>query len=462
MKRLSLFLLIVSFLATLIACSTDKMSGDFEKETKLVTLSAVIQNPDSKALVSDDGSFTWSAGDEIGVYTSEGSFACFTLKAGEEGKATAEFSALLEDGVSVVGPAVYPYNASHSYNPGTKTISFLVNPTSSFAWEQDNVKCPMVADYSGSGTISFSQVGGIMRITVFNVSSSFAYMRLSSFNSGISGSYNINLDAPILSSEASGSRSDITYSITADNALGLSYTYDFPLPTGTYNNFRLAGYTSEWGMTEIKTSTSSSNVIDKGTLLIMPYLWCGTSYNLYDVESTELGAASLPENLVSDSSYPGTQLEAVANPLRSPANPSSKVLKENMSSWSNASGYFHLDTHTSYYSSVPNFRSGAKGFRMSVLYNNPGEATMYCPWVDIKGPNTDRQLPDVINGKAFSPKNEETWAALIKPDDWNILQWNADCSGAYDIFLRPLLAFDGTQKAEGSKIIYLDNFEYVK
>ena len=459
MKRIFFYSL---FTAVLVSCSVDSITGDSGKERQLVTLSASIQNPDSRATVSDKGSFKWSAGDEIGVYTSDGIFSCFTLKSGEEGKTQAEFSALLEDGVSVVGPAVYPYNSGHSYDPGARTISFLVNPTASFAWEQDNVKCPMIADYSGSGTISFNQVGGIMRVTVFNVSSSFAYMRFSSFNSRVNGSYSINLDTPDFSSEASVSRSDITYSISPENELGLSYTYDFPLPTGTYNNIRIAGYTSSWVMTEIKSSTSSSNVINAGTLLIMPYLWCGTSYNLFDVESIDLGSASLPENLVKDASYTGTQFEAVLNPHRSAANVSSKAIKEDMHLWSNASGYFHLDTHASYYSGITGFRNGAKGFRMSVLYNNPEEASMYCPWVDIKGPNTGKQLPDVINGKVFSPKNDETWAKLIKPDDWNILQWNADCSGAYDIYIRPLLALDGSQKAEGSKIIYLDNFEYVK
>lgn len=257
--------------------------------------------------------------------------------------------------------------------------------------------------------------------------------------------------------------SNITYSLTPASESGRAYTFDFPVPVGTYN-ISVITYDSSWNSTTTIASSSSSKSIARKQMLRLPDLLLNTTYLMEDFEDGEI-----PSALKGDSSYQtqfGSQFSIVDNPGKTPANMSDKVLKLDMHNWADASGYSELDTHASVYSDIHNFRSGATGFRMKVRFASAAEAAMYCPYTKIdgakiNGDNAPKMPPTLVNGKSFDG-SAEAWASLIKPDEWNVLQWDASCSGAYNVILRPLVALDGTQKKEGSKTIYLDDFEYIK
>ena len=72
------------------------------------TILAVMENDQTRTSVTDEGSFTWSSGDQIWLHTTAGSVVG-TLSAGA-GTASASFSTGVFIG-DLTGKAVYPYNS---------------------------------------------------------------------------------------------------------------------------------------------------------------------------------------------------------------------------------------------------------------------------------------------------------------------------------------------------------------
>ena len=83
------------------------------------TISAVREGEQTKTSVTDEGRFTWSAGDKVWLQTTNGSVVG-TLSSGA-GTAVASFSHGSFIG-ELTGKAVYPYNAGHSVSSDELTF----------------------------------------------------------------------------------------------------------------------------------------------------------------------------------------------------------------------------------------------------------------------------------------------------------------------------------------------------
>ncbi len=415
---------------------------------------------------------TWAAGDAIGVWTSDGKFTRFNIKAGEEGKSTANFSATLPAGVSVAGPAVFPYRTGHSYDPATNQLTY--NQPVADDWAADVAKCHMAARFDGTGNLYFKHLDGILRISVYNIPASATRLRITASDHAINGIFivDMNADTPQISAP-SGSGSGFNMKLNDNNTgeVGKGFVVNYPLPAGTYNNLTLSLLDSDQSPIEGYTRGISSVTIDRKEMVRMSEVTFDTVVLVNNEEGAL--ATNLMKNDIGSpyANSEGTVLSVVPNPGKSPSNSSSRVLRLDAGSQNpsnpaqNKGGYFPMTTKEAEYAT--GFRNSTKAFTMKVRYGRPEDASIYYPQVWCKGAKTGgaattgQVLPDRINGEAFDG-TADGWAKLIKPDDWNILQWTCDNTGTWRIDITPFLSLDGTMATEGSRVMFFDDFRYLR
>ena len=473
-------ILLVFAAAALFVAGCAKSERSAEPAGKVVTITAAVQaDAETKASVSDAGVFTWRTGDQIGVWTSNdggstGKFTRFDLKAGESGKATAEFTGTLDDGYAIVeGPAVFPYREGHSYNPGTHELTF--NQPSAMDYYEGETKSHMAAMYSGTGTISFKHLSGLIRFTVFNVPAATGvegYLRLRTTDKMTFGNFTVDMSAatPQISAPSAASNQDFNIKFTSAPAdvVGGKYVVSFPVPVGTYGYMRLSNQKSGGDMIGSKEKTSSTTVA-RGQMINMPEV----TLKCQDLANNESGtvmdnfckvdySGGYTGNIATDAT-----LDVVSNPKASVMNASSKVLRLTSTSTGSYSGIIDILTKAAFTSDPvayypSGYRDNAKAFAVKVLYADPSDATKYYPRGTRKSGDASPRLPDRINGVAYDG-TEAAWAELINPNDWNYLQWDGDFSGAYRIDITPFLSFSGSNETAASdRVIYLDDLRLLK
>ena len=476
MKKVILIVFSCLALLTVFSCKKQQQS-----QGRTVVLTATIQGSEGpagaplKAHVSDDGSFAWDLYDEIGVWTTDGKFTKFTLKSGAS-SATAEFQATLEAGVEVADPsvAVFPYRSAHSYDPSTHVLVFN-QPNAMDFDETDKLKCHMAASFSPSGTISFRQLSGLVRFTVYNVPASVGtsgYFRFRTNDKKTFGSFDVNMtdaNPQMVAPDASGNQDfQLTIKSTPEDVVGKCYVATFPVPVGTYGYLRLSVQKSAGDMIGYKEKNSATTVT-RGMLMQMPEI----TLNAVTLADNEDGVVRDNFNKQDyNNGYTGilttdAQLSVQNNPVRTVANVSGKALKVTSTADGTRSGLTALLTKgafdtdpVAYYPS--GYRNGTKAFSVKMLYANPSDKSKYFPRAQCKSTQEVFGLPDRINGEAFDGTAAE-WDRLVKAGDWNVLQWTCNTSDVYRIDLKPFLDFAGSNAASDSeRVIYFDDFRLLK
>ena len=465
--------------AALLLAGCAKTPEEKAPQGRVVTISASIDVDDeTKATVGDDGSFKWASGDQIGVWTSNdggtsGKFTRFDLKGGEAGKATAEFTGTLDDGYEIVaGPVVFPYRAGHSYNPSTQELSYN---QAAMTMESAVTKSHMAAMYSGSGAVSLKHLSGLIRFVVFNVPASTGaggYIRLRTTDKKLTGDFIVDMSAStpqIVAPDATGNQDfNLNFSSAPEDAVGKMYVANFPVPVGTYSYLRLSVQRSGGDMIGSKEKTSPTTVA-RGAMINMPEV----TINSVELANNEDGLVRDNFNKVDyTTAYTGSittdaSLEVVSNPVRTVMNASSKVLKVTSTADGGYSGLIDILTKgaftsdpVAYYPS--GYRDGTKAFTVKMLYADPSDATKYYPKGQCKSTQDSMVRPDRVNGEAFDGTAGE-WERLIKPGDWNVLQWTCNNSGTYRIDIKPFLNISGeNQTSDAPRIIYFDDFRFLK
>ena len=169
-----------------------------------------------------------------------------------------------------------------------------------------------------------------------------------------------------------------------------------------------------------------------------------------------------PDNFSTPNTGPkGSAMYVTDNPLKDGINTSDKVFCVNMSNTSTGtSGYVTVDAGNPVYGD--GYRNNVVALRYKMMYGLPSDATIYYPRVNFnnKGP----VLPVRINGQAFDPQTAEKWAELIKPSDWNYLEFtNSDLGKNGGSFvLRNFVDINHGNTTTGSRIMYFDDLCYVK
>lgn len=260
MKKVTMFHGLVA-LAALPFFLAGCQDGEALESVETTALTAEIEGV-TKALVSDAGVVVWNAGDAISVFNGSG-FDTLTL-VGAGGSATGVFRG------STFGPvqsvALYPASAEHSCDGSS--VSFHLPSSYTYA-ENGNARMPMMALVSGTGTVKFRHLGGVMKVTYSGIPPTADRFIFKTVNQRITGNFTAPISkTAILEAETRSSGDSVTVTFTPDASV-TSRSFYIPLPTGAYENFYVNLYAGNNPLDQ-HYGCNEANVIEKRVLLIMP------------------------------------------------------------------------------------------------------------------------------------------------------------------------------------------------
>ena len=256
--KLRQFMSLVAAGLLLAGCAVEEAPGE------VGSIIAVMERDETRTSVTDDGTFTWSTGDQVWLQTTDGNVAG-TLSSGE-GTPSASFTygAYVGD---MTGKAVYPYNSSHSISGNE--LSFVLPASYDLGSNLSNTNAAMYGVNVG-GTIKFNHLAGVMRFVFKNVPVGTDKFQIT-LDKKINGEFMADLTEtfPIIETSAAVSESEKTITLDFDALTSVSDICLFvPLPTGTYTTLGLellAGDRSLWSY-----SNDVTNRISRRSLILMP------------------------------------------------------------------------------------------------------------------------------------------------------------------------------------------------
>ena len=250
------------------------------------TILAVMEGDQTRTSVTDGGVFSWSAGDQVWLQTTNGSVVG-TLSSGAE-TSSAEFTYGGFVG-EMTGKAVYPYNDGHSISG--EVLNFVLPASYDLGSSLTNTNAAMYGVNVG-GTIRFNHLAGVMRFKFKDVPAGVNKFTIT-LDKKINGTFAADLtaDYPVIetSSYSTASEKTITLNFNALTAKSDISVY-VPLPIGTYNSLELGLYDD--GQSVWTYSKSVTNTVSRKSLKLMPVVTLGGSVD-GDIEG---GVADLSAN----------------------------------------------------------------------------------------------------------------------------------------------------------------------
>ena len=225
----------------------------------------------TRTSVTDEGKFTWSAGDQVWLHTTSGS-VLGTLSSGA-GTSSAKFT--YGGSVSeMTGKAVYPYNDGHSVSGDV--LNFVLPASYDLGSSLTNTNAAMYGVNVG-GTIKFNHLAGVMRFKFKDVPAGVNKFTIT-LDKKINGTFAADLtaDYPVIetSSTSTASEKTITLNFNALTAKSDISVY-VPLPIGTYNSLELGLYDD--GQSVWTYSKAVTNTVSRKSLKLMPVVTLGGS-----------------------------------------------------------------------------------------------------------------------------------------------------------------------------------------
>lgn len=295
-----------------------------ELPTEGGSILAEMETDHTRTMVTDEGKFTWSAGDQVWIQTTSG-HVLGTLSEGE-GTSSAEFTYGSYIG-DMTGNAVYPYNAGHSVS--ADVLSFVLPASYDLGVSPNNTNAAMFGVNVGD-RLKFSHLAGVMRFNFRNVPAGVSKFTIT-LDKRINGIFEADLtnDYPVIETEMTSSASEKTVTFHFD---ALKFVSDMalyvPLPVGTYTTLDLelfAGDVSVW-----KYSNTVTNKISRKTLKLMPTVTIGGTIG-GDMEN---GSNLIPNNEIwyksTEKVIPYTDLTVVSNEWNSSTGDGVIVFKDKL------------------------------------------------------------------------------------------------------------------------------------
>lgn len=163
-----------------------------EIEMQTVTITASIA--ETKTSYTPDGvdptqlNFSWTKGDQISVYCSDGNFYTFTAN---KTAASTTFTGAIPAGESLRSRAFFPADASHDLANYKYHI-----PESKDLTSHPSAEIPMIGDKGVDNTYTFTHCCGATRLTVTNIPDSFVAVEISikSPSLKLSGTFSVFTD----------------------------------------------------------------------------------------------------------------------------------------------------------------------------------------------------------------------------------------------------------------------------
>ena len=232
---------------------------------------AEMETDQTRAAVTDEGTFTWSTGDKVWLHTTTGS-VIGTLSSGA-GSSSAKFTYGGFVG-EMTGKAVYPYNDGHSVSGDV--LNFVLPASYDLGSSLTNTNAAMYGVNVG-GTIKFNHLAGVMRFKFKDVPAGVNKFTIT-LDKKINGTFTADLtaDYPIIETSATTTASEKTITLNFNALTAKSDICIYvPLPTGTYNSLELGLYND--GQSVWTYSKSVTNTVNRKSLKLMPVVTIGGS-----------------------------------------------------------------------------------------------------------------------------------------------------------------------------------------
>lgn len=215
-------------MAVLASCTEIEPAGG-QDGTRQVQLRAHLENPPqqaaSKADVSSDGLVTWEDTDRIAVYTSGDVIKIFDCTSIDAGIAT--FSGQLPAGEEPHTLSVFPASALKSFD---NTVATVVYP-SEYQYSENVMFAPMAAMINGN-SLSFKQMGGMIRLSCAGVPSKAVALCMETPHRKIAGTFTVEAAERMFVTSVeseTGNVVKVTFPSGTQNI-----TFNVPVPVGTY------------------------------------------------------------------------------------------------------------------------------------------------------------------------------------------------------------------------------------
>lgn len=213
----------------------------------------------SRSTMTDAGIFTWSIGDRISVWDGS-AFNTFTCLSG---------STFTGNPITPTMYAVYPAG-SHSVSENSITVNLPSSYGNTSTEYVKNTNAIMLASIQdGSSNLTFSHLGGLMRFNVKNVPIGTNQFVFTATNKRITGDFSVN-DNNITTDNIYNNKNTVTINFEALSS-AQNMTFYIPLPTGTYNGFKIE---IKGTSTLLSYTSEARNTVNRRTLLLMPAFEC--------------------------------------------------------------------------------------------------------------------------------------------------------------------------------------------
>ena len=237
------------------------------------SITAEMETDQTKTSVTDEGTFTWSAGDKVWLHTTSGSIIG-TLSSGA-GSSSAKFTYGGFVG-EMTGKAVYPYNDGHSVSG--EVLNFVLPASYDLGSSLTNTNAAMYGVNVG-GTIKFNHLAGVMRFKFKDVPAGVNKFTIT-LDKKINGTFTADLtaDYPVIEASATSVVAEKTITLNFNELTSKSdISVYVPLPIGTYNSLELGLYDDSQAVWTY--SKSVTNTVSRKSLKLMPVVTIGGSVN---------------------------------------------------------------------------------------------------------------------------------------------------------------------------------------
>ncbi len=465
MKKL---FVILATLAAVMSCTKEAFveTNPVKADAELVPMSFTV-SCETKAVLNEDLSVSFVPGDRISVFANGTNYEFTT----EAGGASAIFSGLAPEADTYY--ALYPYMEDATIEDGVIKNAKIGSGSAGTGTGSFNSQRAVAVAVTTDKSLNFKHVTALLKLTVpaeVEDLKEVIFFNRENGSGNLAGALTGTFD---ITPSASGEPVVNVTEPAFQTGLVGPYGSEDAIPAGDYYIPVLpAQLTAKKGI-DIKM-TFMDNFVGRAFNGHGIKLERAKVYNLGIVKKTdsfiydsfESGAA------ISGDDYTGNTnaLVVIENPVKTDANNSAYVLKNDMSaSTSGTSGYIQVKTAgTNGYTMFPNaVRPNYNRVRI-LMYLGTNE---YYPRAR-RGSNPAAR-PAFLNGVAIDD-NKETWEAAVKKNDWNVMEWNATQIDAgwthfqnlQTLEFRPFVKWDGSNvsgfdEVTNNRLIYVDDISFV-
>lgn len=471
MKKTVIILAIVAAALSCAKESSVKEAAEKTKNVNLVEMTFTVA-PETKAVLQNDRSVVFAPGDKISIFANGTNYEFSTA----EGGATATFTGTGEEATTYY--ALYPYNADATIDAGTIQNVSIGSGSAGTGTGTFNSQRAVAVAISNSTSLTFKQVTALLKLTVPAEVTDLKEIVVFNKDNGdankagaITGTFNVT---PVDGDAAP------TYEVTTPKFqtgfVGPSGSEN-PVPAGDYYIPVLpAQLTAKKGLelklaffNNIDGASGKDGRAFNGTGLKLER---GKVYNLGVVKKTaEFVYDNFESGTISSDDYTGNTgaLAVIENPVKTAANGSNYVMKNDMSESSGStSGYIQVKTASN--NGYTKFPSSVRGNYNKIRIKMYLGTNAYYPRAR-RGSDTAVR-PALLNGVAIL--DQASWEAAVKTDDWNILEWNisqlvsgwTSLTNMQTIEFRPFVNWDGSNtsgfdETTNNRLIYIDDITFV-